>query len=372
MDADAVIVGAGVVGLAAARALALAGRSVVVLERERAVGTAVSSRNSGVIHAGLYYPPGSLKASLCVRGKSLLYEFCARRDVRYARCGKLIVAAEASEATVLEEYEARARANGAGEIRRLSPREAARLEPAVRCVAALHSPSTGIVDVHDLMLAYAADIESHGGYVVLGTGFDAAEVIAGGFRLRLADGTGAALTCRELVNAAGLEAPAVAARIAGLAPRTIPRARFARGRYYSLRGKAPFQRLIYPVADAHSLGIHATLDLAGRVRFGPDVEWIESIDYRFDTSRTEDFAAAIRRYYPAIEPARLEPDYTGIRPKIYAPGEPASDFRIDGPPAHGVAGLVNLFGIESPGLTASLAIAETVAACLGAGPGPPA
>jgi L-2-hydroxyglutarate oxidase LhgO len=370
VDADAVVVGAGVVGLAAARALALAGRGVVVLERERAIGTAVSSRNSGVIHAGIYYAPGSLKASLCVRGKSLLYEFCAHRDVRHARCGKLILAADESEAVLLEEYEARARANGAGELRRLSPGEVARLEPAVQCVAALHSLSTGIVDVHELMHALAADIESHGGHVVLGTGLDEAEAIAGGFRLALADGTGSTLTCRELVNAAGLEAPAVAARIAGLAPGTIPRARFARGRYYSLRGPAPFHRLVYPVADAHSLGIHATLDLAGRVRFGPDVEWIESVDYRFDTGRTEDFAAAIRRYYPAIEAARLEPDYTGIRPKICAPGEPASDFRIDGPAAHGVPGLVNLFGIESPGLTASLAIAQTVAACLSADLGP--
>jgi L-2-hydroxyglutarate oxidase LhgO len=366
MDADTVVVGAGVVGLAAARALALAGRSVVVLERERAVGTAVSSRNSGVIHAGLYYVPGSLKARLCVRGKSLLYEFCGRRGVPHARCGKLIVATEESEAGLLEDYEARARTNGAGEMLRLSPREVARLEPEVRCAAALHSPSTGIIDVHELMHAFEADIESYGGHVVLGSGLDAAEVLDGGFRLALADGLGSSYTCRELVNAAGLEAPAVAGRIAGLAPQTIPRARFARGRYYSLRGAAPFRRLVYPVADAHSLGIHATLDLAGRVRFGPDVEWIESVDYRFDTSRTEQFAAAIRRYYPALETARLEADYTGIRPKIYAPDEPASDFRIDGPAAHGVPGLVNLFGIESPGLTASLAIAETVASCLGA------
>jgi L-2-hydroxyglutarate oxidase LhgO len=241
-----------------------------------------------------------------------------------------------------------------------------RLEPEVRCAAALHSISTGIVDVHELVHAFAADIESHGGHIVLGSGLDAAEVLAVGFRLTLADGRGSSYTCRELVNAAGLEAPAVAARIAGLAPHAIPCARFARGRYYSLRGAPPFRRLVYPVADAHSLGIHATLDLAGRVRFGPDVEWIDGIDYRFDTSRTEQFAAAIRRYYPALESARLEADYTGIRPKIYSPEEPASDFRIDGPAAHGVPGLVNLFGIESPGLTASLAIAENVASSLGA------
>jgi L-2-hydroxyglutarate oxidase LhgO len=366
MDADTVVVGAGVVGLAAARALALAGRSVVVLERERAIGTAVSSRNSGVIHAGIYYAPGSLKATLCVRGKVLLYEFCARRGVAHARCGKLIVAADESEAGLLEDYEARARTNGAGEMLWLSPGEVRALEPEVHCAAALHSTSTGIVDVHELMHAFAADIESHGGHIVLGSGLDAAEVLGGGFRLGLADGRSSSYTCRELVNAAGLEAPAVASRIAGLAPDTIPRARFARGRYYSLRGAAPFRRLVYPVADAHSLGIHATLDLAGRVRFGPDVEWIGSIDYRFDASRTEQFADAIRRYYPALESARLEADYTGIRPKIYAPDEPACDFRIDGPAAHGVPALVNLFGIESPGLTASLAIAETVVSCLAA------
>jgi L-2-hydroxyglutarate oxidase LhgO len=286
--------------------------------------------------------------------------------VPHARCGKLIVAAEESEAGVLQDYEARARANGAGEMFWLSPGEVVRLEPEVRCAAALHSPSTGIVHVHELMNAFAADIESHGGHIVLGSGLDAAEVVADGFRLALADGRGSSYTCRELVNSAGLEAPAVAARIAGLAPQTVPRARFARGRYYSLRGAAPFKRLVYPVADAHSLGIHATLDLAGHVRFGPDVEWIGDIDYRFDTTRTEQFAAAIRRYYPALETARLQADYTGIRPKIYAPDEPAADFRIDGPAAHRVPGLVNLFGIESPGLTASLAIAETVASYLGA------
>src|SRR5579859_5210886 len=314
MDADSVVVGAGVVGLAAARALALAGRSVVVLERERAVGTAVSSRNSGVIHAGLYYVPGSLKARLCVRGKALLYEFCERRGVAHARCGKLIVATDEPEAALLEDYQARATANGAGEIRRLSSREVAALEPEIRCVAALHSLSTGIVDSHELMQALVADLEARGGHIVLGSAIERAETTAGGFRVVVADG-GGLLSCRELVNAAGLEAPAVAARIGGLAPGAIPRARFARGRYYALRGPAPFRRLVYPVADAHSLGVHGTLDLAGRVRFGPDVEWIDAVDYGFDTSRTAQFAAAIRRYYPSLAAARLEPDYTGIRPK---------------------------------------------------------
>jgi len=365
MDADSVVVGAGVVGLAVARALALCGRAVVVLERERAVGTAVSSRNSGVIHAGLYYAPGSLKARLCVRGKALLYELCARRGVAHARCGKLIVATDEPEAALLDGYLSRGRANDAGEIVPLSRAQAVALEPEVRCTAALLSTSTGIIDVHELMQALAADIETQAGHIVLGCELARAEPAGSGFRVDLAN-DGGSFSCRELINAAGLEAPAVAARIAGLAPSRVPRARFARGRYYALRGPAPFRRLVYPVADAHSLGIHATLDLAGRVRFGPDVEWIDSVDYAFDASRTAQFAAAIRRYYPGLDAARLEPDYTGIRPKIYAPEEPAADFRIDGPAAHGMAGLVNLFGIESPGLTASLAIAELVAASLDA------
>ncbi|HMK86959.1 MAG TPA: NAD(P)/FAD-dependent oxidoreductase [Steroidobacteraceae bacterium] len=365
MDVHTVVVGAGVVGLAVARARAMAGHEVVVLERERAIGTATSSRNSGVIHAGLYYSPSSLKAALCVRGKELLYEFCARRGVSHARCGKLIVASTDGETPRLGEYEALGRANGAGALDWLSPAEVVALEPEVRCVAALHSLTTGIVDVHELMSALAADIASSGGHVVLDSELARAEPIAAGFELWVNDGYSTRLKCRELINAAGLEAPAVAARIAGLAPSTLPTARFARGRYYALRGPPPFRRLIYPVADTHSLGIHATLDLAGRVRFGPDVEWIECVDYRFDESSSAQFAAAIRRYYPSLDASRLQPDYTGIRPKIYARGEPAADFRIDGPAAHGLEGLVNLFGIESPGLTAALAIAEKAAQSLG-------
>lgn len=360
-----VVVGAGVVGLAVARALAGTGRDVVVLECEKGVGTATSSRNSGVIHAGIYYPPGSLKARLCVRGKALLYEFCARRGVRHARCGKLIVATADPEIAVLRNYEARAQSNGAGATQWLSAADVAAIEPEVCCIAALHSLTTGIIDVHELMNALVMEIESHRGHIVLDSAFDRADVCRDGFQLTITDGRGTRLTCRELVNAAGLEAPAVAAQIVGLAPGMIPTARFARGHYYSLRGHAPFQRLIYPVADAYSLGIHATLDLAGRVRFGPDVEWIECVDYRFAPNRAAQFAAAIRRYYPTLDDARLAPDYTGIRPKIYGREEPAADFRIDGPLFHGVPGLINLFGIESPGLTASLAIAEMVAAMLG-------
>ena len=365
MDVQTVVVGAGVVGLAAARALTAAGRDVVVLESAACAGTATSSRNSGVIHAGIYYRPSSLKAQLCVRGKELLYEYCARRGVAHRRCGKLIVAVTEAETPVLLDYRARARESGAGALEPLSGAQVAALEPDVQCVEALHSPSSGIVDVHDLMSAYAEDIESGGGHIVYRSALGVAQAVADGFHLSIDDGRNTRVRCRELVIAAGLLAPAVAGRIAGLDPGSVPAARFARGRYYSLSGAAPFKRLVYPIADAHSLGIHATLDLAGRVRFGPDLEWIEDIDYRFGADRRAEFADAIRRYYPAIDPARLMPDYTGIRPKISGPQEPAADFRIDGPSVHGLEGLVNLFGIESPGLTASLAIGEAVVRAIG-------
>jgi L-2-hydroxyglutarate oxidase LhgO len=356
-----VIIGAGVVGLAIGRELVATGREVVLLESEPGVGTATSSRNSGVIHAGIYYAPGSLKARLCVRGKELLYAYCEQRHVAHRRCGKLIVAAEEHERATLADYAARAAANGVQDLRGLSIAEAAAIEPAVRCVEALYSPSTGIIDGHELMQALIGDIESGGGYIVLSSRVERVEVGASGFALSLADGRGTRLTCRELINAAGLGAPSMARAIEGLDPRCVPAERFARGRYYALRGPAPFRSLVYPVADAHSLGIHATLDIGGRTRFGPDLEWIDGVDYAFGGDRRDEFAAAIRRYYPALDAARLAPDYTGIRPKIYGPGDPPADFRIDGRTRHGISGLVNLFGIESPGLTASLAIAESVA-----------
>jgi L-2-hydroxyglutarate oxidase LhgO len=359
MDAGTVVVGAGVVGLAVGRALAQSGREVLVLEQAAAIGTATSSRNSGVIHAGIYYPPGSLRAQLCVRGKALLYEYCAARGVAHRRCGKLIVATTSDEVATLERYAATAAANGAGELRRLGPREVAELEPAVQAVAALHSTTTGIVDVHELMQALQADIEAAGGQVVLNTSVQGVAALGSGFRVTLADDT--ALTCEAFVNSAGLHAPELAARTAGLPPGSWPRSFYARGHYYTLTGRSPFRRLVYPVAVGGGLGTHVTVDLAGRVRFGPDVEWIDSIDYSFGSDRRAEFAAAIRRYYPGIDPERLAPDYTGVRPKISGPGEPAADFRIDGPATHGIAGLVNLFGIESPGLTACLAIGEHVA-----------
>ena len=371
MDAHTVVVGAGVVGLAIGRALARTGRDVVVVERENAAGTAASSRNSGVIHAGIYYPSHWHKTRLCVRGKALLYDFCVARDVPHARCGKLIVATTDSEVAALRGYQENAIANGVGDLRWLTALEVAELEPEVRSVAALHSPSTGIVDVHGLMLALQAELESAGGQVVLNTALLHAEVIGGGFSLALADPTETRVSCRELVNSAGLDAPAVAARIRGLDPQQIPTARFARGHYYVLSGPAPFRRLVYPVPEGGGLGIHATLDLAGRVRFGPDVEWIDRLDYRFESDRARVFAAAIRRYYPALDEARLAADYTGIRPKIYGPGETPTDFRIDGAGRHSIDGLINLFGIESPGLTSSLAIAEAVTEMLAAQPSSP-
>ena len=324
MDVDSVVVGAGVVGLAIARALAQAGRDVVVVERECAVGTATSSRNSGVIHAGIYYAAGSLKATLCVAGKALLYDYCASRGVAHRRCGKLIVATTAAEARGLREFWTRAAANGVGDLKWLSPGEVAELEPQVRCVAALLSPSTGMVDVHELMSALQADLEAAGGRVVLNTALARAQPVAGGFALTLAEPGEAAVTCRVLVNSAGLEAPAVARRIAGLDDRHIAPAHFARGHYYSLGGAPPFHRLVYPMPEGGGLGIHATLDLAGRVRFGPDVEWVDRVDYRFGSDRSRDFGIAIRRYYPALDATRLTADYTGIRPRSTDPARPRS------------------------------------------------
>jgi L-2-hydroxyglutarate oxidase LhgO len=291
----------------------------------------------------------------------LLQAYCAGRGISHRRCGKLIVATSDTEAAALRRLQAAAAANGVTDLRWLSAQDVAELEPLLRCVAALESPSTGIVDVHELMAALGADVEASGGQLVLRTRFERAAPIVGGFALRLSDPGAVQLSCRELVNAAGLEASAAAGQIVGAGTLAVPRTRFARGHYFALGGAEPFRRLVYPIPEGGGLGIHATLDTAGRVRFGPDVEWIDLVDYEFGSDRVEAFAASIRRYYPALDQARLTPDYTGIRPKIYGPGDPPSDFRIDGPERHGVAGLVNLFGIESPGLTACLAIGEEVA-----------
>jgi L-2-hydroxyglutarate oxidase LhgO len=362
---DCIVVGAGVVGLAAARALALAGREVLVLERHAIPGSETSSRNSEVIHAGIYYAPGSLKATLCVAGRRLLYAYCRKRGIAHRACGKYIVATRDDEVAALERYRTVARANGVEELELCSAEQVRHAEPEVQCVAGLWSPVTGIVDSHELMQAYIADIEAARGTVAYHSEVTALGVVDGGFRVVVGGDDAGALQARALVNAAGLGAPGLARGIAGLSPATVPPAHYAKGHYYSLSGRSPFRHLVYPVAEAAGLGIHVTLDQGGGARFGPDVEWVDGVDYAFDDSRRERFVSAIRRYYPGLDAARLQPAYTGIRPKIGPPGSTAADFRIDGPEVHGCPGLVNLFGIESPGLTASLAIGDRVAALLG-------
>lgn len=360
---DAVVIGAGVVGLVVGRALAQRGHETLVLESASAIGTGTSSRNSEVIHAGFYYPGGSLKARLCVAGRQHLYAYCEARGIAFRRCGKLVVATQDVQRAKLEVLLRQGLANGVSDLRLIEADEARGLEPGLDCVAALLSPSTGIVDSHGLMLALQGDLERAGGLVALASPVE--RVVCGTGR-HVVQAAGMEVGARVVVNAAGLWAPALAARFEGLAPEHVPRAYFAKGNYCSLTGRVPFSRLIYPVHEAAGLGVHLTLDLGGQARFGPDVEWIEpaadgSFDYRVDPARADAFYAEIRRYWPALPDGALEPAYSGIRPKISAPHEPARDFVIQGPRDHGIAGLVNLFGIESPGLTASLAIAEAVA-----------
>ncbi|MDE2410473.1 MAG: NAD(P)/FAD-dependent oxidoreductase [Sphingomonadales bacterium] len=358
---DALVVGAGVVGIAAARALRQAGLETVLVEREADFGQGVSARSSEVIHAGIYYPPGSAKARHCVRGRALLYEFCAARHIPHRRIGKIIVAAGDGEEEVLAGYAARGAANGVDDLQWLSGAAVRAREPAVRARAGLFSPSSGIVDSRALMLALLHDFEGGGGHWLRATALQRAAARPDG-RLDavLVDGT--AVVTRWLVNAGGLDAPAVARCIDGLEPVHVPVPAFAIGHYYALAGSRPFRHLVYPVAPPGGLGVHVTLDLAGAVRFGPDLRWIDRVDYRFDDSRRDAFVAAIARWYPAIRAEDLVPAHTGIRPKIVGPGEPDADFRVQGPAEHGVAGLVNLFGIESPGLTAALSLAEDIAA----------
>ena len=357
---DAVVIGAGVVGLAVARELALAGREVVILEAEDAIGTHTSSRNSEVIHAGIYYPKGSLKAKACVEGKRLLYEYCAAHDVPHRRCGKLIVATSEEQKGELESISERARENGVPDLRWLTRTEAKDMEPEVACAAALLSPSTGIIDSHALMLAYLGDAERHGAMLALKSGFEKAFLRRDGIEVKAKDSD--PFLCTTLVNSAGLRAPTVARAIEGLNHAFVPRELYAKGNYYSLARRSPFSRLVYPVPEPGGLGVHVTIDLAGQARFGPDVEWVEKIDYAVDPNRAARFYAAIRRYWPALPDGALLPGYSGIRPKTAGQGEPAPDFEVQGPRKHGVPGLVNLFGIESPGLTASLALAEIAAA----------
>ncbi len=358
-----VIVGAGVVGLAVGRALALSGREVLVLESENAIGTGTSSRNSEVIHAGIYYAAGSLKARLCVQGKEQLYAYCAERGVAHQRLGKLIVATSAQQVGSLEGIVAKAQANGVHDLQILSSAQARALEPALTCEAALLSPSTGVVDSHGLMLALQGDLENAGGLLALVSPVQSIAVQEGPpsypIVLRTEDGT--ELACCELVNATGLNAVALARAMHGLDAAALPQAHFAKGNYFTLAGKAPFSRLIYPVPEAAGLGVHLTLDLGGQAKFGPDVQWVtDPADLSVDPSRGDAFYQEVRRYWPELPDGALQAGYAGIRPKISGPGEAAADFLIQGPADHGVPGLVNLLGIESPGLTSSLAIAQHV------------
>ncbi|HET7774405.1 MAG TPA: NAD(P)/FAD-dependent oxidoreductase [Burkholderiaceae bacterium] len=365
-----VVIGAGVVGLACARALAQAGREVLLLEAADGIGTGTSSRNSEVIHAGIYYPPGSLKGRFCVRGKALLYAFCAAHGVRAQRVGKLIVATERSQCARLNALVANAAALGVHDLVHLTQAEAQAMEPALSCVAAVHSPSSGMVDSHAYMLALQGEFEQAGGITVLYTRVQSVQQQGADWIIETAEGI--RLACSQWVNSAGLHAPLLARRIrlADDAAQArwlarLPTHRYAKGNYFTLAGRAPFSRLVYPLPRPDALGTHFSLDQGGQARFGPDIEWLDTldpdaIDYRVNPAQLPEFYADIRHYWPALPDGALLPGYTGVRPKLHAHGEPAADFFIEGPAQHGLPGFVNLMGIESPGLTASLAIAEHV------------
>lgn len=370
---DCIVVGAGVVGLAVARALAQRGLETLVLEQTRGIGNGTSSRNSEVIHAGIYYPEGSLKAQLCVRGRELLYAYCDTHGVAHRRCGKFIVATASGQVATLERLQATGRANGVPELRMMGAAEAIAREPQLHCVAALESPVTGVVDSHALMLALQGDCEAAGGMLAFGADVRGGACAADGVTLEVGGEAPMEIRAGVLVNCAGLGAQGLASRLVGLpaashagrAAAEVPPLAFAKGNYYSLTGRSPFSRLVYPVPEPGGLGVHLTIDLGGQARFGPDVEWVDNaLDYQVDPARANAFYASIRRYWPGLPDGALQPGYAGIRPKLGGPGTPAADFVIQGPAEHGVPGLVNLYGIESPGLTASLAIAEAVSARL--------
>jgi L-2-hydroxyglutarate oxidase LhgO len=365
-EIDCVVAGAGVVGLAVARALAQAGRETLILERETLIGSGVSSRNSEVIHAGIYYPKGSLKAALCVAGKTRLYAYCASRHVEHRNCGKLIVASNESQIGELEAIKRAAEDNGVGDLVWLDAAQIKQLEPALSGVRALLSPSTGIIDSHGYMLSLLGEAEESGAVVAYATAVTHAALDGSRVRLWVNGESEPSLSARLLVNSAGLDAIALARSIEGFPAAHIPEIWFAKGNYFTLSGRAPFSRLIYPVPEPGGLGVHLTLDLAGQGRFGPDVEWLETrradaIDFAVDPARADGFYAAIRAWWPNLSDGALDPAYSGVRPKLSGPGQKAADFRIDGVAAHGIPAIVNLFGIESPGLTASLAIADAVA-----------
>ena len=366
-EVDCVVVGAGVVGIAVARALAQNGREVIVLDAAEGIGTETSSRNSEVIHAGIYYPAGSLQARTCVAGKWMLYDYCRERGVPHQNCGKLIVATNEEEAGKLLGIQARAAANGVPDLRLLTAEEARAMEPALVCTAALHSPSTGIIDSHAYMLSLQGDAESAGAVFAFHAPVLSGRVSNRGVEIEVGGAEPMRLSARTLVNSGGLHAPRLAGSIEGMPAEHVPTAYYAKGNYFTLTGRSPFSRLIYPVPVPGGLGTHLTIDLGGQARFGPDVEWIEAIEYEVDPSRGDSFYAAIRRWWPGLRDGQLAPGYAGIRPKTVPPGAPAQDFVVQGPRQHGVAGLYHLFGIESPGLTASLALASHVAEVVAAG-----
>jgi len=357
---DAIVIGAGVVGLAVARTLALAGREVIVLEAAEGIGTETSSRNSEVIHAGIYYPAGSLKARLCVAGKRSLYGYCDEHGVPHRRCGKLLVATDGKQESKLAAIKRQADANGVTDLLPLTAAEARALEPELRCVAAYLSPSTGVIDSHAFMLALQGDAEARGAMIAFRSPVTGGAVRDDGIELDVGGATPLRVLARSVVNCAGLHAQKLATTLAGFPPAHVPPTYYAKGNYYSLIGKSPFSRLVYPMPNDAGLGVHITIDLGGQARFGPDVEWVDRIDYDVDPRRAASFYGAIREYWPGLKDGQLAPGYSGIRPKLVGPNAPAADFVISGPRDHGAGGLVNLFGIESPGLTAALAIGDHV------------
>jgi len=367
-EVDCVVIGAGVIGLACARRIALGGREVLILEAEGDIGSGVSARNSEVIHAGIYYPTGSLKARLCVSGREMLYAYCATHGVTARKVGKLVVATASEQIPALHTLMRQAAANGVDDLALLSADEAKRMEPELACVAAFHSPSTGIIDTHGLMLSLLGEAEARGAALARHAPVERGWLEDDGrVTLQVGGDDPMQVTARSLVNAAGLGAQGIAGTLQGYPADRVPPLHYAKGNYFSLSGPSPFSRLIYPMPEAAGLGVHLTLDLGGQARFGPDVEWIDRLDYNVDAKRGDAFYAAIRTYWPQLRDGALQPAYSGIRPKIQAPRAPAADFRIDGPEVHGLPGQVHLYGIESPGLTSSLAIADEVAALLAIG-----
>ena len=362
---DTLVIGAGVIGLAIARRMALAGREVVVLEAEDAIGTGISSRNSEVIHAGIHYPEGSLRARLCVAGKKALYDYLPSHGVPFKSLGKLVVATAEDEVPALDAIEARARANGVDDLTRLTPDQVGAMEPAVKCFGALMSPSTGIFDSHAYMLALQGEAEDHGAAIAFSSPIEGGAITNGGVTVRVGGAEPAEIRCRHFINAAGLSAQSVAAGIEGFPGEHIPTLHYAKGNYFTLTGKSPFERLIYPVPGPIGLGVHSSVDMGGQCKFGPDVEWIDAPDYDVDPNQAGKFYNAIRRYWPDLPDGALQPGYVGVRPKLAPEGQPAADFTIRGPETHGIAGMVHLFGIDSPGLTSSLAIADHAAGLLG-------